>query len=80
MKYIMKYIAVLILIFYLPTNAQETISIEKSEVITRIKNRNLSLKISAEEFNKEKQISGKQLLFSYQTSQQVTQEFQLQIL
>lgn len=54
MKYIMKYIAVLILIFYLPTNAQETISIEKSEVITRIKNRNLSLKISAEEFNKAK--------------------------
>lgn len=54
MKYKMKYIAVLILIFYLPTNAQEIISIEKSEVITRIKNRNLSLKISAEEFNKAK--------------------------
>lgn len=48
----MKYIAVLILILHLPINAQELISIDKSEVITRIKNRNLSLKISAEEFNK----------------------------
>jgi outer membrane protein TolC len=54
MKYIMKYIAVLILILYLPTNAQEIISIDKSEVITKIKNRNLSLKISTEEFNKAK--------------------------
>jgi len=54
MKNIMKYIAVLILIFYLPTNAQEIISIDKSEVITKIKNRNLSLKISGEEFNKAK--------------------------
>jgi len=52
MKYYMKYIAVLILILYLPTNAQEIISIDKSEVITKIKSRNLSLKISAEEFNK----------------------------
>ena len=52
MKYNMKYITVLILIFYLPTNAQEIISIDKSEVITKIKSRNLSLKISAEEFNK----------------------------
>jgi len=48
----MKYIAVLILILYLPVNAQEIISIDKSEVIIKIKNRNLSLKISAEEFNK----------------------------
>jgi len=52
MKYNMKYIAVLILILYLPVNAQEIISIYKSEVIIKIKNRNLSLKISAEEFNK----------------------------
>ncbi|NCT10088.1 MAG: TolC family protein [Flavobacteriia bacterium] len=52
MKYNMKYIAVLILILYLPVNAQEIISIDKSEVIIKIKNRNLSLKISAEEFNK----------------------------
>ena len=52
MKYNMKYITVLILIFYLPTNAQEIISIDKSEVLSKITERNLSLKISAEEFNK----------------------------
>lgn len=47
----MKYIAILILLIYLPTQAQEIVSIDKSEVITKIKERNLSLKISIEEFN-----------------------------
>lgn len=54
MKNILKSISILVLLFSIKMEAQEIISIDKSEVITKIKNRNLSLKISGEEFNKAK--------------------------
>lgn len=48
----MKYLTIFILILYIPIQAQEMITIEKSAVIQKIKERNLSLKISTEDFNK----------------------------
>jgi outer membrane protein TolC len=48
----MKYLTIFILILYLPFQSQELVNIQKSELIQNIKERNLSLKISREEFNK----------------------------
>ncbi|MDP4703874.1 MAG: TolC family protein [Polaribacter sp.] len=52
MKNILKSISILVLLFSIKIEAQEIISIDKSEVLSKITERNLSLKISAEEFNK----------------------------
>jgi outer membrane protein TolC len=52
MKNILKSISILVLLFSIKIEAQEIISIDKFEVLSKITERNLSLKISAEEFNK----------------------------
>jgi outer membrane protein TolC len=51
MKKIMKSILIIVLLFFKQLGAQEIISIDKSEVLSKISDNNLTIKISKEEFN-----------------------------